>query len=60
MTIENSEVSQYVLSATAQKSDDHGLITCVRNGNGESFEVTSFISKDGRLHCRVPGNLYIF
>ena len=56
MTIENSEVSQYVLSATAQKSDDHSAITCVRKGSGESVEVTSFISKDGRLHCRVPGN----
>ena len=56
MTISNPEVSQYVLSTTAQKSDDHGLITCVRKGNGESVAVTSFISKDGHLHCRVTGN----
>ncbi|MTA19953.1 MAG: DUF4038 domain-containing protein, partial [Actinobacteria bacterium] len=56
MTINNPEVSQYVLPANAQKSDDHSAITCVRKGSGESVEVTSFISKDGRLRCRVPGD----
>jgi hypothetical protein len=56
MTTNNPEVSQYVLPANAQKSDDHSAITCVRKGSGESVEVTSFISKDGRLRCRVPGD----
>lgn len=56
MTTSNPEVSQYVLSPPAQKSDEHSAITCVRNGNGESVVVTSFLSRDGRLHCRVPGN----
>jgi hypothetical protein len=56
MTITNPEVSQYVLSTTAQKSDDHGLITCVRKGNGDAIQVPSFLSKDGTLHCRVTGN----
>jgi hypothetical protein len=56
MTISNPEVSQYVLSTTAQKSDDHGLITCVRKGNGDAIQVPSFLSKDGTLHCRVTGN----
>ena len=56
MAARNQEVSQYVLTTTAQKSYDHLLVTCVRSSNGEVIEVPSFISNDGRLRCRVPGN----